>query len=138
MYVLDEEVILTNGIWEGQLKNQNINPKSIMIYTEKKLKGNRISSFAISGTNHLKIYSSNEKVFITYEALGENLPPMLSVATEVIQPKASEDEKADKAYVDMELQKKADKISTFTKQEVMKKIEENGGNISIIDGGSFI
>lgn len=139
MYVLDEEKIINGGTWGGYLDHENVNKGSILIYTEKKLNGEKLSSYSIvsdGGKTKIRLNAPNGKVYITYETLNEVTPS--TVVVEVIPVIPSENEKADKVYVDMELMKKADKISTFSKQEVMKRIEENGGSISIIDGGSFV
>lgn len=139
MYVLDEEKVIVNGVWEGFLDHQEVNLGSILIYTGEKLTGTRLTGYSVVsdwGKTKIRLSAPSGKVYITYEALSETPSPV--VVKEVTTTTPPENEKADKVYVDMELMKKADKVSTFTKQEVLKKIEENGGNISIIDGGSFV
>ena len=140
MYVLDEEKVIVNGVWEGYLGHEDVNRGSIMIYTGEKLTGTRLTGYSVVsdwGKTKIRVSAPNGKIYVTYEYMG-GAPPSSTVEKEIIQTISPENEKADKVYVDMELMKKSDKISTFTKQEVMKRIEENGGNISIIDGGSFV
>lgn len=140
MYVLDEEKTIIGGSWEGYLEHEKVNQGSIMIYTGKKLSGERLSNYSITsdgGKTRIRLNVARGNVYVTYEVMSEALP---SSAVQIETPPtiSVENEKADKVYVDMELLKKANKISTYTKQETLKIIEENGGNISVIDGGSFV
>ena len=140
MYVLDEEKVITGGEWEGYLEHENINKGSILIYTGQKLTGTRLTGYSVVSDwekTRIRLNTPDGKVYITYETMSE-VPPSPTITQEVITVATVENEKADKVYVDMELLKKADKISTFTKRETLNKIEENGGNISVIDGGSFV
>src|SRR5690606_16359717 len=62
----------------------------------------------------------NGNIYITYEVMGE-----ISIKPELPKEESRvvfEGEKVDKMYVDMELEKKADKVKTYTKDEVDNKI----------------
>ena len=114
MYVIDEERIIVNGIYEGILEHEQINHQSIMVYTGKKMTGERIYSiFATKFEENpdktlLKVYGPNGNIYITYEVMGE-----ISIKPELPKEEPRvvfEGEKVDKMYVDMELEKKADKV----------------------------
>ncbi|MCG8484254.1 MAG: phosphoglucomutase, partial [Clostridia bacterium] len=47
-YVIEEEVAIENGIYDGVLAHDNINNETIKVYTGEKLTGNEIKNFIIS------------------------------------------------------------------------------------------
>lgn len=139
MYVLDEEKQIVSGVWEGYLDHEEVNPGSIMIFTGVKLTGQRLTGYSVITDGKkakLRVSGASGTIYITYETSATSIHTPTPSETE--SPAVDDRPKADKLYVDTELAKKADKANTFTKKEVLQKIEENGGNISVIDGGSFV
>ncbi|MBU5311468.1 hypothetical protein KQI38_05460 [Tissierella carlieri] len=176
VYVLEEEKTVINGIWEGYLDHDNVNHKSISIYTGSKLTGEKVENCFISTPSeapwktHIKIFSSSPKVYVVYEStgdqveaedinelqdelvneinrattaeqiLGENLNAEILRSTnaenllnnnlnnEITRAKGVESglesKKSDKTYVDIELNKKADKFNTYTKEETDSRIQK--------------
>ena len=47
-YTVEEEIIVTNGKYEGFLGHDNININTLVIYTEKGLKGDKITNYSLS------------------------------------------------------------------------------------------
>lgn len=78
-YVIEEKVSIANGIFEGLLSHDNINKDSIQIYTQSKLKGERINNYIVSTPsdmpwkNTIKIFSDKSEVYITYETSGDQV-----------------------------------------------------------------
>lgn len=139
MYVLDEEKLIVGGTWEGYLDHEEVNPGSIMIFTGMKLTGHHLTGYSVIADGKktkLRVSGASGTVYITYETSASLTA--IPASSEIETPSLEGMSKADKLYVDAELAKKADKANTFTKREVLQKIEENGGNISVIDGGSFV
>lgn len=78
-YVLEEEVTLTNGVYEGELKHDNVSNTSVRVYTGAKLSGNKIENFILSTPSLtpwkriIKIFSNAEKAYISYETPGDTI-----------------------------------------------------------------
>ena len=47
-YTVEEEIIVTNGKYEGFLGHDNVNINTLAIYTEKGLKGDKVTNYSIS------------------------------------------------------------------------------------------
>ena len=79
VYVIEEEKGITDGIWEGYLDHDNVNHQTIAIYTGPKLTGEKIDNYFISTPSempwktHLKVFSKSEKIYITYETVGDQV-----------------------------------------------------------------
>lgn len=120
MYILDEEKIIKNRIYEGYLDNDDVNQLSILIYTDKRMSGTKLNTYSVvrvSDKTKIRITASDGPVYISYECKGEEqrVPDTnISVKDEETIP--------GKDYLDAELFKKADKITTFTKKEVTEKL----------------
>ena len=154
VYVIEEEKAIANGIWEGYLDHDNINHQTIYIYTGPKLTGEKVENFFISTPSetpwktHLKVYSSSEKIYITYETTGDQVEAedinlvqntIADTVKDLADYKATanadisdlknkttnlQDVKANTTYVDVELNKKYDKEDVFNKDEVLQKIQD--------------
>lgn len=78
-YVIEEEVTLLNGIYEGELKHDNVSVSTINVYTGTKLTGEKIQNFVVSTPSQtpwrkiIKIFSDLAKVYITYETSGDTV-----------------------------------------------------------------
>ncbi|MBU5440282.1 hypothetical protein KQI42_20005 [Tissierella sp. MSJ-40] len=154
VYIIEEEKVITEGKWEGFLDHDNVNHQSISIYTGSKYTGEKVENFFISTPSetpwktHLKIFSNSEKVYVTYETTGDQVEAedinelqeaIVDTSNNLNDYKDSnnreikqlknrattlENNKANKTYVDTELNKKANKDNVFTKEEVLQKIQE--------------
>lgn len=153
VYVIEEEVFPTNGVYENILAHDNIIDSSVNVYTGRKLTGDKVNNVILSIPDGMpwkriiKIFSEAQAVFITYETKGDQVEAedinqlqtsMTATQTEVNRYKtandlavsnavnrvtALENNKAEKTYVDTELLKKADKASTYTKTETDNRIQ---------------
>lgn len=78
-YVVEEEVTLTNGVYEAELKHDNVNLKTLNIYTGSKLTGSQITNYIVSTPsltpwkNIVKIYSDISPLYISYETTGDTV-----------------------------------------------------------------
>ncbi|WP_315114227.1 hypothetical protein [Clostridium intestinale] len=152
-YVIEEEVKPINGVYEGELKHDNISNSSLRVYTGSKLTGEKIENFILSTTSNtpwkksIKIFSNSQKVYITYETQGDTVEAedinilqesIVNTQIEIDRYKTSNDNevlnlknratslengKAAKTYVDTELAKKMDKTSAYTKTETDQRIQ---------------
>lgn len=79
VYVIEEEIEVVNGVWEGFLKHDNAVVDSIQIFTGPKLSGQRVNNYFVSvpgdrpWNRHLKIFTQAEKIYITYETPGDQV-----------------------------------------------------------------
>lgn len=152
-YVIEEEVELKDGVYEGELQHDNISNTSVRVYTGSKLTGNKIENFILSTPSltpwkkEIKIFAKVNKCYITYETPGDTVEAddinkvqesIVNTQIEVEKYKASnnleignlkvragnlENKKSDKTYVDTELNKRYLKEQVFTKEEVLEKIK---------------
>lgn len=153
-YVIEEEVTLKDGVYEGYLEHDNVSVSSINVYSGKKLTGEKIDNFILSTPsktpwkNIIKIMTADYQVlYITYETQGDTVEAAdINILQESIvntqkevdrykdendtevnklkeKTKELEDIKADKTYVDTELNKKYNKSEVYTKSETDIRIQ---------------
>lgn len=153
-YVIEEEVTLKDGVYEGYLEHDNVSVSSINVYSGKKLTGEKIDNFILSIPSKtpwkkiIKIFSTDYQVlYITYETQGDTVEAddiniiqesIVKTQTEVERYKKVNDievnklkekteelevSKADKTYVDTELNKKYNKSEVYTKSETDNRIQ---------------
>lgn len=78
-YSIEEEVTLTDGIYEEELKHGNVISSSVRVFTASKLTGEKIENFILSTPSNapwkkiIKIFSKTSKVYITYETQGDTV-----------------------------------------------------------------
>ena len=78
-YVIEEEVEIVNGVYEGELEHDNISLPSINVYTGSKLTGTKIENVIVSTPsltpwkNTIKIFSDVSPVYITYQTQGDTV-----------------------------------------------------------------
>ncbi|WP_287549766.1 DUF4795 domain-containing protein [Clostridium sp.] len=154
-YVIEEEVTLKEGVYEGYLEHDNVSVSSINVYSGKKLTGEKIDNFILSTPsktpwkNSIKIMATDYQVlYITYETQGDTVEAddiniiqesIVKTQTEVERYKKANDievnklkkkteelevSKADKTYVNTELNKKYNKSEVYTKSETDSRIKE--------------
>lgn len=80
IYTVEEEVTLTNGLYEGMLKHDNVNKDSLNIYTDSTLTGDKIRNYFLSTPSEtpwkysIKIIAPNvNKVYVSYETIGDKV-----------------------------------------------------------------
>lgn len=79
VYVIEEEIQIEEGKYEGLLAHDNININSIKVYTGSKLTGEEIKNVIVSGISEtpwkrlIKIYTSVSPVYVTYETQGDTV-----------------------------------------------------------------
>lgn len=78
-YVIEEEVNLKNGIYEGELEHDNVSNSSVRVYTGLKLTGEKLENFILSTPSltpwkcSIKIFANVDKAYITYETQGDTV-----------------------------------------------------------------
>lgn len=153
VYTIEEELLVAEGVWEGFLAHDNINNKSLHIYTGPGFTGQKVTNYFLSipqetpWKRYLKVFADTPKVYVTYETPGDQVEAedvnrlqdsLANTQGEVERYKAENDQtvsnmdtrlamaennKAEKTYVDTELLKKADKNKTYTKTEADTRIQ---------------
>ncbi len=80
VYVIeDEELILENGVFEGELTHDNVKNESVMVFTEPRMSGERIENFFLSIPSNapwkriIKVFANAPKVYVTYETTGDQV-----------------------------------------------------------------
>lgn len=79
IYVIEEKVQLSDGVYNGELKHDNINPTTLAIYTGPRLTGDRIQTFSLSTPSLtpwkriIKIFADVAEVYISYETDGDTV-----------------------------------------------------------------
>jgi hypothetical protein len=141
IYTIEEEVTLTNGEYEGTLAHDNINKKSLNIYTGSQLTGEKIANYFLSTPsetpwkNTIKIFCSESPVYISYETIGDqveaedinNLQDSIVAAQQEIN---SYEESNNTRVSNAEIRitnvenDKVDKDKVYTKEEVLQKISD--------------
>lgn len=76
-YTIEEEVFPVNGVYEADLEHDNVDVNTIYVYTGSMLTGTKINTYTVSTPSltpwrrHIKIYSTEPKLYITYETVGD-------------------------------------------------------------------
>nr|WP_312578333.1 phosphoglucomutase [Sedimentibacter sp.] len=77
VYVIEEKISINEGKYEGILEHDNINNKTIKVYTGPKLTGEEVTNVIISiptdtpWKRYIKLFADAEQVYITYETTGD-------------------------------------------------------------------
>lgn len=78
-YVIEEEINVSNGVFEGILSHDNIKDSSVVVYTGSKYTGERVDNFILSIPSDtpwkrtIKIFTDKPKVYVTYETMGDQV-----------------------------------------------------------------
>lgn len=78
-YVIDEEIMLVDGKYENYLMHDNVDIKTINVYSKPKLTGEQILTYTVSNDSdmawktYISINSSNDKVYVSYETIGDTV-----------------------------------------------------------------
>ena len=145
IYTVEEEIMFVNGVYNGPLAHDNINKKTVNIYTGSRLTGDKITNYFLSTPSEtpwkytIKILANIDKAYLTYETVGDQVESedinnlqneIVRTQQEINSYEQSNDEKVnsiDTRVVNIETNK-ADKDKVFTKEEVLKKFDD------LIDG----
>ena len=76
--IVDEQVTLTEGKWEGFLAHDQVIEKTIEIYTLPNKEGERVFAYTLDKKEevwktYLKVFSQSEALYITYETYGDTV-----------------------------------------------------------------
>lgn len=78
-YVIEEEVSLKDGVYEGELGHDNASSTSVRVYTGSKLTGEKLENFILSTPSTtpwktlIRLYGTVDKAYITYETPGDTI-----------------------------------------------------------------
>lgn len=79
LHVVEEKLIVIDGVFEGELSHDDVRKDSIQIYTGSGLSGEKVTNFFLSIPSetpwklHLKLFSQSESVFVIYETPGDRV-----------------------------------------------------------------
>ena len=81
IYMIEEEVFISNGVYEGTLDHDNVKTQTINVYTEKKLTGEKLENILLSTPSEtpwktiIKIFAKEgiTKAYITYQTTGDTV-----------------------------------------------------------------
>lgn len=79
VYVIEEELEVVNGVWEGFLRHDNAIQDSLQIYTGPRLTGDKITNYFLSVPSdmpwkmYLKVFTTSLKIYVTYETPGDQV-----------------------------------------------------------------
>lgn len=79
IYVVEEKVELTGGVYDAPLQHDNINTSTLSVYTGPKLTGERIQTYVLSTPSltpwkrTIRVYADVPTVYISYEAEGDTV-----------------------------------------------------------------
>ena len=153
VYVIEERLVLKDGVYEGVLAHDHIRRESIRIYTGPELSGDEVIQYYLSVPAEtpwkltIKIFSAATAVYVTYETPGDRVEAedvnhlqdsMVSVQSELDRFKSVADDvseahfeqleqlaadKADQISVNAALLDKADKANTYTREQTDERIQ---------------
>lgn len=78
-HVIEEQINITGGVFNGSLSHDNIVKETIRIYTGPKMTGVKVNNFVVSvpaetpWKTNIKIFSDTTPVYVTYETLGDTI-----------------------------------------------------------------
>ncbi len=79
IYVVEERVELTGGVYDAPLQHDNINTSTLSVYTGPKLTGEKIQTYVLSTPSltpwkrTIRVYADVLTVYISYEAEGDTV-----------------------------------------------------------------
>lgn len=78
-YVIEEQINIIDGLFDGLLSHDNIVKETIRIYTGSRMTGARVHNFVLSipaetpWKTNIKIFSDATPVYVTYETIGDTV-----------------------------------------------------------------
>ncbi|WP_367942337.1 hypothetical protein [Enterocloster citroniae] len=79
IYVIEEEIHLTNGVYEAELQHDNINEATFAVFTGPKLTGSRLETYTLSTPSLapwkriVRVYADVPVVYLSYETDGDTV-----------------------------------------------------------------
>lgn len=79
IYVIEEEIHLTNGVYEAELQHDNINEATFAVFTGPKLTGTRLETYTLSTPSLapwkriVRVYADVPVVYLSYETDGDTV-----------------------------------------------------------------
>ncbi|WP_028593214.1 hypothetical protein [Paenibacillus assamensis] len=79
VYVVEEKILLTKGVYDGLLAHDNIAVPTIRVFTGSRFTGDEVSNFVVSipddapWQRHIKVFASVPEVYVTYETPGDTV-----------------------------------------------------------------
>lgn len=79
VYVVEEKVCLTDGVYEAELAHDNVREETLAVYTGSKLTGDKVDSFSLSTPSLMpwkriiRVYSKEPVLYISYETEGDTV-----------------------------------------------------------------
>lgn len=79
IHVVEEEIHLTNGVYEAELQHDNINEATFAVFTGPKLTGERLETYTLSTPSLapwkriVRVYADVPVVYISYETDGDTV-----------------------------------------------------------------
>jgi hypothetical protein len=79
IYVVEEEIHLTNGVYEAELQHDNINEATFAVFTGPKLTGTRLETYTLSTPSLapwkriVRVYADVPVAYISYETDGDTV-----------------------------------------------------------------
>lgn len=78
-YVIEERLLLTDGVYSGPLAHDNINNQTLAVYTGSQYSGTELRNFTVSFPDDtpwrrwIKIFADVPEVYVTYETPGDTI-----------------------------------------------------------------
>lgn len=78
-YTIEEELLVSEGGYEGYLRHDNITNSTIRVYTGPRFSGEEIRNYLVSipaetpWKRKIKIFASVVQVYVTYETMGDTV-----------------------------------------------------------------
>lgn len=78
-YVVEEQLVLDDGKYEGLLVHDNIPLSSIQVYTGPKFSGKPVTNFTVSipadtpWRRVIRVFAASAEVYVTYETPGDTV-----------------------------------------------------------------
>ncbi|MCR8844049.1 hypothetical protein NQ117_10165 [Paenibacillus sp. SC116] len=138
-HMVEETLPITNGKYEGQLRHDNIINWTIKIYTGPHFSGQEVRNYNLSSPadmpwrSNIQVFSNSPHVYVTYETSGDTIEAddvneiqnsIMATQSEVERYKKVNDtsllKKADKVYVDVEVESAKQAALTKAKEIVSR------------------
>lgn len=138
-YVIEEKALLCEGVYNGELKHDNINPATLAVFTGPRLTGDRIQTYSVSTPSLtpwkrvIKVFADVPEVYITYETDGdtveaEDINRLQEAVSKTQTAVNSETERAGRAEEKLkeELDAEAERAKDSEAETAGRLLEESG------------
>ncbi|WP_125143672.1 pyocin knob domain-containing protein [Clostridium transplantifaecale] len=138
-YVIEEKALLCEGVYNGELKHDNINPATLAVFTGPRLTGDRIQTYSVSTPSLtpwkrvIKVFADVPEVYISYETDGdtveaEDINRLQGAVSKTQTAVNSETERAGRAEEKLkeELDAEAERAKDSEAETAGRLLEESG------------